>query len=51
MKLYLFPPQLQLSLAPEVNRDNIESKAKAILQSLLPEMWRNHKCRYRFGTF
>lgn len=38
--------KLQLSLAPEVNKDNLENKAIAVLQSLLPELWRNNRCRY-----
>ena len=29
-----------------VTREDIEMKATSVLQTLLPEIWRNHKCRY-----
>ena len=29
-----------------VTREDLELKATSVLQTLLPEVWRQHKCRY-----
>ena len=37
---------LDVSLSVKITRDDIEYKAHILVGTLLPEMWRKHKCRY-----
>ena len=37
---------LDVSLSVKITRDDIEYKAHIIVATLLPELWRKHKCRY-----
>lgn len=32
-----------------VTREDILTKATSVLQTLLPDMWRNHRCRFMFN--
>ena len=36
---------LDVSLSVKITRDDIEYKAHALVATLLPELWRKHKCR------
>ena len=37
---------LDVSLSVKITRDDIEYKAHILVATLLPELWRKHKCRY-----